>query len=252
MAYTKLFNSILTSTIWTEDDRTRIVWITLLALADKNGEVQASVPGLARVAGVPVEDCRSAIIKFLSPDPDSRTKDDEGRRIEEIDGGWSLLNHAKYRDLASKEDSIRKNAERQARYRDSAKRNGKVTACNGKVTQGRDIADSETDSETDSDADANAEVEEERKSPTSHRSKADEIESLPMAKSYVTKKGFQKILKDHPDLDPISEKKPDLYEILVRDKFHVRNEKSGAMEPIRHLQNFLLGFAQKLEEDSKR
>lgn len=83
--YTKLFNSIVTSTIWTEDDKTRIVWITMLAIADKNGEVQGSIPGLARIAGVAVDDCRIAIGKFLSPDLDSRTKDDEGRRIEEID-----------------------------------------------------------------------------------------------------------------------------------------------------------------------
>lgn len=123
MAYTKLFSSIVTSTIWTEDDRTRIVWITMLACADKNGELQASIPGLARIAGVPVEDCRVAIAKFLAPDPDSRTKDDEGRRIEEIDGGWSLLNFRKYREMASKEDTQASEAARKARYRAKIARN---------------------------------------------------------------------------------------------------------------------------------
>ncbi len=34
MAYTKLFHSIVTSTIWRETDPTRIVWITMLALAE--------------------------------------------------------------------------------------------------------------------------------------------------------------------------------------------------------------------------
>ncbi len=123
-SYTKLFNSIVTSTIWSEDDRTRIVWITMLAIADKNGEVQASVPGLARVAGVPAEACRKAIEKFLSPDPDSRTLDEEGRRIEVIDGGWSLLNHAKYRRMASIDEQKEKTAERQRRFRDRKSRNG--------------------------------------------------------------------------------------------------------------------------------
>jgi len=89
----------------------------MLACADKNGEIQASVPGLARIAGVPVYDCRIAIGKFLSPDPDSRTKDDEGRRIEEIDGGWALLNFRKYRDMATKEDLMAAEAARKARYR---------------------------------------------------------------------------------------------------------------------------------------
>lgn len=123
MSYTKLFNSIITSTIWTEDDKTRIVWITMLACADKNGEVQASIPGLARLAGVPLEDCRTAINKFLSPDPDSRTQDDEGRRVEVIDGGWSLLNFRKYREMASKEDMQASEAARKARYRAKIARN---------------------------------------------------------------------------------------------------------------------------------
>jgi hypothetical protein len=106
-----------------EPDKTRRVWITMLALADKNGEVQGSVPGLARMAGVDVEACRVALDCFLAPDPDSRTKDDEGRRIEEIDGGWLLLNHAKYRKMASKEEQIEKATARTRRYRESKARN---------------------------------------------------------------------------------------------------------------------------------
>ena len=50
--YTKLFNSILMSTIWREDDKTRIVWITLLAMADKNGIAETSIPSLADAARV--------------------------------------------------------------------------------------------------------------------------------------------------------------------------------------------------------
>lgn len=124
MAFTKLFSSIITSTIWMEKTDTRIVWITMLALADKNGEVQGSVPGLARMAGVSVDACREALNSFLGPDPDSRTKDDEGRRIEEIDGGWFLLNHAKYRKMASKEEQIEKATARTRRYREAKARNG--------------------------------------------------------------------------------------------------------------------------------
>ena len=127
--YNKLANSILTSTVWMESDTTRLVWLTLLAMSDKNGEVQASVPGLANVARVSVDKCREAIGVFLSPDPDSRTKDDEGRRLEEIDGGWFLINHPKYRDLASDDDRKQKAAIRQKRFRDrqAKKSNAPVT-----------------------------------------------------------------------------------------------------------------------------
>lgn len=147
MAYTKLFCSIITSTIWMEDDKTRLVWITMLALADKNGEVQASIPGLARLSAVPVDAVERALAKFLSPDEHSRTKDDEGRRIEVIEGGWSLLNHAKYRAMASKDESKKSAAERQKRYRDKQKRNGRdasVTGSNGTVTHDRDIAEADS------------------------------------------------------------------------------------------------------------
>ena len=151
MGYTKLFSQIVSSTIWAESDRTRLVWVTMLALCDKNGEVQASIPGLARLAGVPLADCEVAINKFLGPDPYSRTPDDEGRRIEKIDGGWALLNHAKYRNMASKEESKSSNSERQKRYRERSKRNATVTHSNATVTHDRDIADTDTKADADTD-----------------------------------------------------------------------------------------------------
>ncbi len=154
MPYTKLFSSIVTSTIWVAPDRTRIVWITMLALADRHGEVMASLPGLARVAGVPVEDCEIAIAAFLAPDPYSRTPDDEGRRIEKIEGGWALINHAKYRDMASREDSKNAAALRQKRHRAKKERNATVTDSNASVTPSNatvtetlHIADAEAEAE---------------------------------------------------------------------------------------------------------
>jgi len=110
--YTKLDSEILTSTIWGESMGVRLTWITMLALTDKNGEVHGSIPGLARLAGVPEDDCREGIAKFLSSDPDSRSKENAGRRIAEIDGGWLLLNYAKYREKYSREWKKERDAER--------------------------------------------------------------------------------------------------------------------------------------------
>jgi hypothetical protein len=104
--FTKLFSSITESTVWCEPDRTRLVWICMLSMADRLGRVWASVPGLANRARVPVDDVRIAIETFLSPDPDSRTPDYEGRRIEVIDGGWRLLNHEKYRNIRDEESIL--------------------------------------------------------------------------------------------------------------------------------------------------
>ena len=104
VTFTKLFSSITESTVWCEPAHTRLVWITMLAMADKRGRVWASVPGLANRARVPTEDCRKAINTFMAPDRDSRTPDHDGRRIEPIDGGWRLLNYGKYRDIRDEED----------------------------------------------------------------------------------------------------------------------------------------------------
>ena len=152
MSYTKLFSSIVTSTIWTEDANTCKVWVTMLAIANKHGEIQASIPGLAQISGIPVDSVEGAVQKFLSPDRYSRTPDDEGRRIETIDGGWALLNHGKYREMASKDEQKEANAERQKRFRERQKRNATVTHSNGTsqpVTETRDIAEAEADTEAD-------------------------------------------------------------------------------------------------------
>lgn len=121
MTYTKLFHSILTSSIWTQDAATKLVWITLLALSDQHGEVAGSVPGIAQIAGVDLEAARRAFEVLSAPDPDSRCEDHEGRRIEKIDGGWGLLNHRRYRDMASKADRRARDAERKRRERASTK-----------------------------------------------------------------------------------------------------------------------------------
>ena len=192
MAYTKLFNSIVTSTIWSEDDQTRIVWITMLALADKNGEVQGSVPGLARIAGVSVDACRAAIGKFLSPDPDSRTRDDEGRRIEEIDGGWHLINHRKYREMASDADRAEKAAIRQARHREKLKRN--VTP-ESRLSHAPVTAESRQNSQADTDTDTKAD------------SKADSDSKTPLTES-APPPSVDQDLKLEPPLAKVRKPKP--------------------------------------------
>lgn len=102
--YTKLFSSITESTIWVAPDKHLRMWVWLLAKADQHGIVYGSIPGAASGARMTLEEAAEALKSFLSPDPYSRTKDNEGRRIEEVDGGWRLLNHGKYRDLVSADE----------------------------------------------------------------------------------------------------------------------------------------------------
>jgi hypothetical protein len=105
--FAKVFDSILTSTIWAEEHATVRVWIAMLASADADGIVEGSIPGFAHVARVTREEMERALKVLTGPDPDSRTKDHEGRRIEAFDGGWKILNHAKYRERAQAKEGSR-------------------------------------------------------------------------------------------------------------------------------------------------
>ena len=119
--YAKLFSSIIHSTVWREDMHVKVVWITMLAMADAGGSVFASIPGLADAARVTIPQVEDALTKFLSPDPYSRTQEHEGRRIEVIPGGWKILNYVMYREIRNAETRRIQNAEAQARYREKHK-----------------------------------------------------------------------------------------------------------------------------------
>jgi hypothetical protein len=105
--FSKLFSSIVTSTIWGESHSTVRVWIAMLATADYDGNVEGSIPGFARIACVTIKEMEDALDVLLAPDPHSRTKEHEGRRIEAFDGGWHILNYAKYRQKAQAKEGGR-------------------------------------------------------------------------------------------------------------------------------------------------
>ncbi len=119
--YTKLFSSIVHSTIWREADHIRLVWITMLAMKDKDGIIEASLPGLADCARVSIDECKEALEHLMAPDEYSRSPEHDGRRVEAVDGGWILLNHAKYKHKLSGDDLRQKNAERVKRHREKKK-----------------------------------------------------------------------------------------------------------------------------------
>jgi len=133
--FTKLFNSIIGSTIWQENPATKVVWITMLTMRDKGGVVEASVPGLAKLSGVSIEEAEVALTKFLAPDPYSSSPEHEGRRIERVEGGWRILNHYKYQEKMSKDDIRERDRIRQQQYREQKKCRAKgVTKCDNRDT----------------------------------------------------------------------------------------------------------------------
>ncbi len=121
MGYTKLFSEIVMSTVWREKDTTRLVWITMLALRNRHHVVEGSIPGLADCARVSIKACRVALKVLSEPDPDSRSQEQQGRRIEQVDGGWFIINGEKYRRKMSEDERREKNAIYQKNHRERKK-----------------------------------------------------------------------------------------------------------------------------------
>lgn len=138
--YVKLYGSILTSSVWSEPHHVVRVWITMLATADRNGVVEASIPGLANQARVNIAECIEALEIFKAPDPFSRTKAEDGIRIEEAEIGWRLLNHEKYRDMRT---------ETQADWAESKRKWREGKAAEAKLDKSEDKEDKSLDMSSD-------------------------------------------------------------------------------------------------------
>lgn len=114
--------------------------MTLLASMDEDGFCQfASIGNIAQAAIVTRQEASEAISTLETPDPDSSDPDNEGRRIQRVPGGWMVLNAAKYRELAKREQAKEQTRERVRKFRSG---DGKVTGgdipvtpCNASVTR---------------------------------------------------------------------------------------------------------------------
>ncbi len=110
----------------------------MLALADYNGDIFGSWGGIARQANIhwrPEDGTISPFKVLMSPDPDSsdtlRNPENEGKRIEEIEGGFRIINYAFYRGLRNDDDRREQNRTAQAAYRKRSKPKS------AKVSQGK-------------------------------------------------------------------------------------------------------------------
>lgn len=123
MPFVKIDCDILTSTLWFQRDQ-REVFLTALLMAEPYelsdpepvfevrslepagwdvpaglyGFVRAAGIGIVRWSGLETEPGIGALVELCGPDPESRSKDFEGRRLARIDGGYIVLNYWKFRE----------------------------------------------------------------------------------------------------------------------------------------------------------
>jgi hypothetical protein len=143
VSFVKLHESITDSTIWDAEPVIRLVWISLLLKCDRNGNFQGTPESLARWANVTTEDMRRALDYLMTPDPQSTTPDDDGRRVLSIGQNlWSITNYLKYRMLKDPDENREKSAARSRAYRD------RHVSSRG-VTQNHPIADADAEADAE-------------------------------------------------------------------------------------------------------
>lgn len=107
--YTPVFDTVYHGTLcgkWP----TLPVWLTILPMADKHGHIDLTYQAIAVLTGWPIDLLKQAFAELMAPDPESRSADEDGRRLVLIDPenrswGWRVVNHRVYREKARKQQS---------------------------------------------------------------------------------------------------------------------------------------------------
>lgn len=143
MTYFPLDRDILSSSVWAQGTPEQVkVWFYLLVEANpRTGSVEDADPAIALRCGLPLDVTVAALEWLASPDPYSRTKDYDGRRIARLPGGGFLvLNYLRHQGKDHSTPRVRSWRERQA-----AKRNETVK----RVSTVTGTTEKETDKDTD-------------------------------------------------------------------------------------------------------
>jgi hypothetical protein len=113
----KLFSTAYTGSMMGAGPNNFAVWGYALANADADGIVELNPKFLSAVIGRLTPADVADTIKYLcSPDPESRSPDEDGRRIVHIEGfSYRIVNYRKYR--AARDDNERREQNRQSQQR---------------------------------------------------------------------------------------------------------------------------------------
>lgn len=118
--YAKLFTSIYQGTL-RGNSHGLLVFTNLLAHADMEGRVDIHPRAIAEEVGLTVEEVKQALLVLESPDDESRSPEEQGRRIVRLDEhrawGWIVVNYVKYRSIRNEDDRREQNRRSQAAWR---------------------------------------------------------------------------------------------------------------------------------------
>lgn len=122
--YAKLFASIYQGTL-RGNTHGLVVFTNLLAHADSSGWADIHPRAISEEVGLTLEEVQAALVELESPDPESRSPEEGGRRIVRMNEhrawGWIIVNYGKYRSIRSEEDRREQNRVAQEKWRNKNK-----------------------------------------------------------------------------------------------------------------------------------
>lgn len=143
--WTPLMDSIVDSSLWTEPYFVRVLFVTMMALKDKDFIVRRSAFAIAQRAHM----TEAEVLKGLNilSSPDKRRLEPQawdGRRLQKVEEGWLILNGRKYREIIG--------AQKRREYKAGKAReyywNGKGKPQSGEILYKRGVEDGTIDPAT--------------------------------------------------------------------------------------------------------
>lgn len=99
--FVKLYSRITESSLMEQPIEVRYTFMMLLAIADPTGRVVGTDIAIARRINLPLLTFVNSVNSLKEPDPDSNSKEEDGRRVVSSDSerGYQIVNYQKYRNL---------------------------------------------------------------------------------------------------------------------------------------------------------
>lgn len=99
--FAKLFSRITESSLMEEPLEVRYVFMMMLAMCDPTGHVIGTDIAVARRMNISEDEFRKCAESLMAPDPDSNSKEEDGKRITLSKGerGYFVVNYLTYRDM---------------------------------------------------------------------------------------------------------------------------------------------------------
>jgi len=124
--YVKLFASLYQGTLRGKPDEI-LVFTNMLAHADQHGMVDMHFRAIAEEVGITIERVKAAVINLEMPDQESRSHEEEGKRLIRLDEhrewGWRVVNYLKYRAIRNEDDRREQNRAAQEKFRNKSNQN---------------------------------------------------------------------------------------------------------------------------------